>query len=237
MRFGALLPETEPPGPEAKGEGTAVNTHTFVKGVSVIATAFAIALGGAGIVAPETGLVRVAAQEAATAAFTAGQTVVVNADSLNMRDDASIDAGIVTTLLNGTWATVVDGPVTGGDYSWYQVEYDDLTGWVAAEFLADAATAPTLAAGSTVIVNTESLNLRSAAGSSSEVVAILEASAEGQVLAGPETADDMVWYQVDFDGAQGWVSRSYLAVPAMDEEATPTGVLATATAAAANDEI
>ena len=206
-----------------------MNTHTLARGVSVVAAALTIAFGG-GIVAPELGLVRVAAQDAASAAFTAGQVVQINADSLNMRDDASVDAEIVTTLQNGTWANVVEGPVTGGDYDWYQVEYDDFTGWVAAEFLVDAISAEPLAADSTVIVNTASLNLRSAAGSDSEVVEILEAFAEGQVLAGPETVDDVVWYQVDFDGVQGWVSRSYLAVP-------PTGDDATATPVATDDAI
>lgn len=196
-----------------------MNTRSLTKGVSIVATALTIALGGVGVVVPETGLVRVAAQETAVAAFTAGQAVIVNADGLNMRADASIDAEIVTTLLNGTWANVLDGPVTEGDYSWYQVEYDDFTGWVAAEFLVDAASAEPLAAGSTVIVNTSALNLRSAAGSSSEVVEILEASVEGQVLAGPESADDMDWYQVDFDGVQGWVSRNYLALPETGDEA------------------
>ncbi|MEZ4505346.1 MAG: SH3 domain-containing protein [Thermomicrobiales bacterium] len=216
-----------------------MNSHTLIKGVSVVATALAIALGGVGVVSPETGLVRVAAQASATAAFTVGQAVVVNADALNMRADASIDAEIVTTLQNGTWATVVDGPVTGGDYSWYQVEYDDDTGWVAAEYLVDAATGGSLTAGSTVIVNTEALNLRSAAGSSSEVVMILDGSTEGSVVSGPETADDMDWYQVDFDGTQGWVSRTYLAVPATEADATGTvtGVLATATAVATDDAI
>lgn len=214
-----------------------MNTRSLIKGVSVVATAVTIALGGTGIVSMETGLVRVAAQDAATAAFTSGQTVVVNADSLNMRADASVDAEIVTTLQNGTWATVVDGPITGGDYSWYQVEYDDNTGWVAAEFLTDTETAGSLASGSTVIVNTASLNLRSASGSSSEVVQILEASAEGQVIGGPETVDDMDWYQVDFDGAQGWVSRNYLAIPANGDEVVATGVLATATAVATDAAI
>ncbi len=159
-----------------------MHTRSLIKGVSIAATALTIALGGTGIVSMETGLVRVAAQDAATSAFSAGQTVQVNADSLNMRADASVDAEIVTTLQNGTWATVVDGPVDGGDYSWYQVEYDDDTGWVAAEFLVDSASAGSLATGSTVIVNTESLNLRSGSGSTSEVVEILAASAEGQVV-------------------------------------------------------
>jgi uncharacterized protein YgiM (DUF1202 family) len=155
--------------------------------------------------------------------------VVVNADELNVRADASVDAEIVTTLLNGTWATIVDGPVAGGDYDWYQIEYDDFTGWVAADFLVDAASETALASGASVVVNTEALNLRSGAGSSSDVVEILDGATEGQVVSGPETADDMAWYEVDFDGAVGWVSRSYLAVPAPADEGTPTGDLAPAT--------
>ncbi len=205
-----------------------MKTRALLKGVSVIATALTIALGGVGIVSPGSGLVPVAAQETPVVAFTAGQAVIVDADGLNMRAEASIDAEVVTTLLNGTWATIVDGPVSGEEFAWYQVEYDDFTGWVAAEFLIDAATAAPLAAETTVIVNTASLNLRDAAGSSSEVVELLEAGAEGQVLAGPEAADEMDWYQVDFDGVQGWVSRSYLALPASDDDAA-AGDLATAT--------
>jgi uncharacterized protein YgiM (DUF1202 family) len=207
-------------------------TRTLLKGVSVVVTASVIALGGAVVINPEAGPLHAAAQETAVPAFTAGQIVQIEADALNMRADASIDAEIVTTLLNGTWATVVDGPVVGDEYTWYQVEYDDFTGWVADEFLIDAASAPPLAIDTTVIVNTSALNLRSAAGSSSEVVEILEASTEGQVIGGPETVDDMVWYQVDFSGTQGWVSRSYLALPPVEDaaiteetEATPAVVV------------
>ncbi len=214
-----------------------MNTRSLLKGVSVIAAALTIALGGVGIVSPGTGLVPVAAQdETPVAGFATGQAVIVEADGLNMRADASIDAEIVATLLNGTWATVVDGPVSGEEYDWYQVEYDDFTGWVASEFLVDAATAAPLSADSTVIVNTASLNMRDAAGSSAEVVQILEAGAEGQVLAGPESADEMDWYQVDFDGVQGWVSRSFLALPASDDEPA-AGELGTATPLAAGDTI
>lgn len=209
-----------------------MNTHAFIKGVSVVATALTIALGGVGVVATSTGLVQVAAAQESTG-FTAGQTVVVTADGLNVRADASTDAEIITTLPNGTWATIVDGPVAGDAYDWYEITYDDYDGWVAAEYLTDAASAAPLASGDTVIVNTEALNLRSAAGSDSDVVEILDGSTEGQVVSGPESVDDMTWYEVDFDGALGWVSRSYLALTATsDDEATATGVLATATAAA-----
>jgi uncharacterized protein YgiM (DUF1202 family) len=189
------------------------------------------------VVSTSTGLVQLAAAQD-SAGFTVGQAVVVTADALNVRTDASVDAEIVTTLQNGTWATIVDGPVAGGDYDWYEIAYDDFDGWVAADFLTDAASTAALASGATVIVNTDALNLRSAAGSASEVVEILDASTEGQVVSGPEAVDDMTWYEVDFDGVQGWVSRSYLALPATgDDVATPTGVLATATAVATDGAI
>jgi len=212
-----------------------MNTRALVKSVSVMVTAFSIALGGVGVVSSYPGLVQLAAAQD-SASFTAGQSVVITADELNVRADASTDADIVTTLQNGTLATIVDGPVDGGDYTWYEISYDDVDGWAAADYLVDAASAPSLTSGETVIVNTDALNLRSAAGSESEVVDILDGSTEGQVVSGPETADDMAWYEVDFDGVQGWVSRSYLALPATgDAEATPTGVLATATAVATVD--
>ncbi len=212
-----------------------MNTRALVKSVSVMVTAFSIALGGVGVVSSYPGLVQLAVAQDSTS-FTAGQSVLVTADELNVRADASTDADIVTTLQNGTLASIVDGPVDGGDYTWYEISYDDFDGWVAADYLVDAASAPSLTSGETVIVNTDALNLRSAAGSESEVVDILDGSTEGQVVSGPETADDMAWYEVDFDGVQGWVSRSYLALPATgDQEATPTGELATATAVATVD--
>lgn len=218
-----------------------MNTRSLVRGVSVMATALTIALGGVGVVSTSTGLVQVASAQ--DAAFTAGQSVVVDADQLNLRADASVDAEIITTLQNGTMATIVDGPVASGDYNWYEITYDDYDGWVAGDYLVDAASASSLVAGDTVIVNTEALNLRNAAGSTSEVVQILDGSAEGSVVSGPESADDMAWYQVDFDGVQGWVSRNYLALPATGDDttsaaadaATTTGVLATATAVATDD--
>ncbi|HET9659318.1 MAG TPA: SH3 domain-containing protein [Thermomicrobiales bacterium] len=213
-----------------------MNSRALVRAVSVIATALSIVLGGAGVVSTSTGLVQLAAAQD-SAGFAAGQVVEVTADALNVRVDASVDAEIVTTLQNGTWAMIVDGPVAGDEYDWYEVSYDDFDGWVAADYLIDAASAAPLASGDTVIVNTDALNLRSAAGSAAEVVEILDAATEGQVVSGPEPADDMTWYEVDFDGVQGWVSRSYLALPATgDDEATPTGVLATATAAATVEE-
>jgi uncharacterized protein YgiM (DUF1202 family) len=209
-----------------------MKTRSLVKGVSVLVTAFSIALGGVGVVSSYPGLVQVAAaQESAN--FSAGQSVVVTADELNLRSAASTDGDIITTLPNGTLATIVDGPVEGGDYTWYEITYDDFDGWAAADYLVDAASTPSLTSGETVIVNTEALNLRSAAGSESDIVEILDASTEGQVVSGPETADDMTWYEVDFDGVQGWVSRSYLALPATDNEsATPVSVVEAATAEA-----
>lgn len=211
-----------------------MQTRTLFRGVSVVATALSIAFAGVGAVTQTTGLVQLAAAQD-EAAFAAQQAVVVDADALNVRADASIDGEIVATLANGTWATIVDGPIVGGEYTWYQIEYDDVTGWAAADFLIDAATAPALAAGDTVIVATDALNLRNAAGSTSEVLEILPAGTEGTVVSGPETADEMTWYLIEVDGVQGWVSRNYLALPVTGEATVTAGVLATATADAASD--
>ena len=57
------------------------------------------------------------------------------------------------------------------------------------------------------------------------------------MIGGPETAEDMVWYQVDFDGVQGWVSRSYLAIPVAGDDATVTDALDPATPLATDNTI
>lgn len=209
-----------------------MHTRSLINGVSIAATALTIAFGGVGLVSTSTGLVQIASAQ--DASFAAGQAVVTT-DALNVRTDASTDSEIVVTLLNGTWATIVDGPVAGDPYDWYQIEYDDVTGWVVADYLADAATAGSLAVGDTVIVNTAALNLRSEPGATSGIVEILESSTEGQVIAGPETVEEMDWYQVDFDGVQGWVSRVYLAIPATDDGTELPATPVTAEAATPQD--
>jgi hypothetical protein len=64
-----------------------------------------------------------------------GDMVAVNTDLLTLRDGASLDADTLDTLHYGFAATVIDGPVEADGFTWFQIESDDVTGWVAGAWL------------------------------------------------------------------------------------------------------
>jgi len=64
-----------------------------------------------------------------------GNMVAVNTDLLTVRDGAGLDAEAVDTVAYGFAATVIDGPVEADGFTWFQIESDELTGWVAGAWL------------------------------------------------------------------------------------------------------
>ena len=160
-----------------------------------------------------------------TAAFAVGQAVVVNVDTLNFRADASIDAAVQAQLLDGTMATIVSGPVDTSDgYSWWQINVDGNTGWVDGAYLADAATeASDMPVGTTVIVATDTLNLRSDPTLSGAVLSTMSNGDTASVVGSPQTADGYTWLQIDANGVTGWVARDFLAFEPSDISTVTTG--------------
>ena len=148
--------------------------------------------------------------------FVVGDTVVVATDVLKLRDVPRLSGGVLAVLPTGVEATVVAGPEPADGYLWYQLDGDYGLGWSVSEFLAtpgsplppppDAA----FAAGDTVAVDTDALNLRSAPGLTASVVAVLPTGATGTVTAGPEWVDDYAWYQLETALASGWSVADFL---------------------------
>jgi cell wall-associated NlpC family hydrolase len=71
-----------------------------------------------------------------------------------------------------------------------------------------------LAAGDNAqVVNTngDGLNLRYQASYSSGVAAVAKDGSVVHILGGPTSADGATWYNVDYNGVQGWMSAAYLA--------------------------
>lgn len=67
-------------------------------------------------------------------AFGIGQQVTVLAESLNVRMDPSLNAGIVGGVFQGETLTITSGPASGDGLTWWQVQIPNGTlGWVAAE--------------------------------------------------------------------------------------------------------
>ncbi len=65
-----------------------------------------------------------------------GDAAVVADGRLNVRSDATVGGDILAVLETGATGTILDGPIVADGYSWYQIETDAGTGWVAGEFLA-----------------------------------------------------------------------------------------------------
>ncbi|CAN5671935.1 hypothetical protein BH09CHL1_BH09CHL1_30740 [soil metagenome] len=135
--------------------------------------------------------------------------VVVTTDDLNLRDDASVDATLIDTLPVGTPVTITSDAIVGGEYTWYAVESDYGDGYVVADYLSDPATIPS---GTAVSINTDELNLRSAAGTDSEVLSTLDSGTEITVVSEPTVLNGITWYQVDTAAGSGWVAGEFLTV-------------------------
>ncbi|MDP2598571.1 MAG: Ig-like domain-containing protein [Candidatus Liptonbacteria bacterium] len=71
--------------------------------------------------------------------FSIGDRVEVMTGStlgLHVRASSSISASIIGTEMDGSFGTIIGGPVSSGSYTWWRVKYDDgITGWSAEDFL------------------------------------------------------------------------------------------------------
>lgn len=167
--------------------------------------------------------------------LTIGTAAIVNDEPVNLRAEASTQTSILAQLSTGTTVTITGGPVTG-ELTWYQVDTDQGLGWVASQYLtgteesagaeSDAATDGTgagtddttdagtgFAVGTAVVVEIDGLlNLRAVAGLDAEVVAELPSGTAATIVSGPESADDLTWYQIETADGTGWVASDYLAL-------------------------
>lgn len=96
-------------------------------------------------------------------------------------------------------------------------------------------TAPTVtfAIGSTISVDTDTLNMRSSPGLSTTIIKVLMQNTSGTVLAGPTRKDNYDWYQIRLaDGTTGWVAGQMMrsgggsggsTTPTRTPTRTPTG--------------
>ncbi|MFI5290438.1 MAG: SH3 domain-containing protein [Polyangia bacterium] len=81
----------------------------------------------------------------ASTVLTVGETARVTADSLNLRDGVGTGAQILTAMPCGASVLVVGGPSTTPAAGWWNVTWQNQTGWASGKYLtADASFDPTL---------------------------------------------------------------------------------------------
>lgn len=147
---------------------------------------------------------------AAEQVFPEGSYVFVNADALNLRADASIDAEIVAELADGEIGIVTGAPVVGAEYDWYPVSFGTgdatMTGYVAGSLLTGGITV-----GSEAVVADGPLNLRDdTTAIDGDPIGQFETGATVMVVRGPIESDAIVWFEVEAGDQNGYVAGRYL---------------------------
>jgi cell wall-associated NlpC family hydrolase/uncharacterized protein YraI len=166
-----------------------------------------------------------------------------------LRDSAGISAAIVTLIAENTPVQVVGAPQVSDGYTWYPVTYNGYSGYIAGDFLGSGSvvassltqTTPhgiaTLEAGAHVAVSNTGgwdLRLRASYDLDSDIVGHAAPDTVLSVKDGPfyDSAGNS-WYAVDYDGASGYASASYLSWTSSDLSARQSIVAATVPAAPA----
>jgi len=145
-----------------------------------------------------------------TSKFAVGDTIRVT-EAINFRSSAGTSGSIISQLPAGTTGTVLGGPTAANGYTWYQFRTSGgTTGWGVQDWLEKTTVTPPPPAtnrflvGDAVKVN-QSLNLRSSASTSGSVIAVMDTTTTGTVLAGPSSGSGYIWYQIKTSGGTtGW---------------------------------
>lgn len=141
-----------------------------------------------------------------------GDRIEVIADALNVRAGPGLDEQVFHVVTEGMLGTVNDGPIEADGYGWYEVTFDaGGTGWVAGGYITLASDGGGIPGGTTVMVNTDWLNVRAEPGLGGAVVNVLPYGYQAFISDGPVSADGYTWYRLDAMGITlGWVAGEYL---------------------------
>ncbi|HMN28574.1 MAG TPA: SH3 domain-containing protein [Caldilineaceae bacterium] len=144
---------------------------------------------------------------------------VVAPAGLNMRQEPRAGSELILQLGTGIRVTILAGPQTADNFTWWQVddgngnvgwvaERDDTTEWLSPQLgqAQPANRAPRV--GDRVQVTTAQLSIRAVPGTDGALVAQVDEGRQFTITAGPQQANGYTWYQIrSDDGAvEGWAA-------------------------------
>ena len=153
-----------------------------------------------------------------------GEAVVAYAqgDDVRVRDGASYDAGIVTSVPEGSTVSVLDGPFDDGVGNlWYAVSVAGVSGYMVSDYLANATSSPAATPSGASV--TDSVNLRTGPSVGYASVTTIPAGSGISMLG--ESTDG--WYLIDWSGYVGWIYGEFISdggsapAPAPEPEPEP----------------
>ncbi|HET9661816.1 MAG TPA: SH3 domain-containing protein [Thermomicrobiales bacterium] len=144
--------------------------------------------------------------EAATDLTIGGEAVVADAqgDNVNLRDEPSYAGSALTSVAEGDYVTVVDGPFTDDTDGtvWYQISSGDQTGYMLADYLS-AADAVSAAA---VMTTTANVNFRTGPGTGYSVMLVIPNGSTVNTTGAVQNG----YTRLTYSGTTGWVASQYL---------------------------
>jgi hypothetical protein len=157
--------------------------------------------------------------------FSVGDKIQVSDGPLNVRSQPSTSGALVAELATGTQMCVTGGPQSADGYTWYQINANGTTGWVAGNFCTLVAangcgtsTGPTpipssgWVVGDVLYTNDPGVRLRSSPSASGTILYDgMPMDTKGVMVGGPVTADGYTWYQWDTRYGRGWSASTWMA--------------------------
>jgi uncharacterized protein YgiM (DUF1202 family) len=143
---------------------------------------------------------------AATDLTIGGAAVVADAqgDNVNLRDQPSYGGAVLTTVPEGDFVTVVDGPFTDDTDGtiWYQISSGDQTGYMLSDYLS----ADESVSAAAVMTSTTRVNLRSGPGTSYAVLLVIPSGATVNTTGEAQNG----FSRLTYNGTTGWSATQYL---------------------------
>jgi uncharacterized protein YraI len=139
----------------------------------------------------------------------------------NMRQDPYASSKRVGQIPGGSTFTVIGGPACSGNMTWWQVNYNGTIGWTpegtgstywlepySGQSLCTASLPARLVVGGYGKVTPGAANnLRSSTSTTSTRVGQIPGGSAFRVVGGPVCAENMTWYQVNYNGIVGWTAE------------------------------
>lgn len=139
---------------------------------------------------------------------------------LNYRESPSASAGLIGQFGTGQLVTILEGPVAADNFTWWRIDDGEANvGWAADGDAGVVWLSPQLGdpqpvnrpprVGDRVVVSTGQLSVRSTPGTNAPLVTRVDPGQEFTVLAGPQSANGLNWYQIrdDSGSVEGWAAE------------------------------
>lgn len=170
---------------------------------------------------------------------TGGQLATVNSENVNLRAEASTTADVVDQVSSGIEVEIIDGPIEGEGYTWYEVQVTaegGSSGWMASDFL-DMEAAPeeeveettsegteetsdgtgdsqaVFSEGDTVQLTDDAVRIRAEGNLGADIIDTFSAGTQFEITGEPIDADGYTWYpvtSVDDETIAGWVTVDFI---------------------------